>query len=208
MDAPEGTEVVTLDVDSTFRCCPICPSQQCNFIIHWNNSYFIDHDTPFGATSAGGVFGRVADAKSAILESKWISPSKNWVDDFVFFRFPITLYPNPSFSYSLADIYVIVKCLGWPWKESKMRPFSVEFKYLGFIWNLATKTVQIPENKKIHYLEKLSPWQKEQKFSKKDTESILGTLVHCSLAVPDGRSHLPSLSRFAASFNFLSSPFL
>jgi hypothetical protein len=37
---------------------------------------------------------------------------------------------------------------------------------------------------------------------------MLGTLVHCSLALPDGRSHLPSLSPFAASFNFLSSPFV
>jgi hypothetical protein len=32
-------------------------------------------------------------------------------------------------------------------------------------------------------------------------------LVHCSLAVPTGRSRLPSISRFAASFNHLSSPY-
>ena len=83
MDAPEGTEATTLDVDSAFRCCPITPSQQQNFIIHWDNKCYIDHDAPFGATSAGGVFGRVADAKSAILKSKKIGPSKNWVDDFV-----------------------------------------------------------------------------------------------------------------------------
>jgi hypothetical protein len=87
MDAPEGTEAATLDVDSAFRCCPILPSQQCCFVIHWNGSYYIDHNAPFGATSAGGVFGRVADAKSAILKSRDIGPSKNWVDDFVFLGF-------------------------------------------------------------------------------------------------------------------------
>ena len=37
---------------------------------------------------------------------------------------------------------------------------------------------------------------------------MLGTLVHCSLAVPDGRSRLPSLSRFATSFNYLASPYI
>ena len=42
----------------------------------------------------------------------------------------------------------------------------------------------------------------------KDTESILGTLVHCSLALPDGRSRLPAISRFAASFNQSASPFV
>lgn len=208
VDAPDGAEAATLDVDSAFRCCPILPSQQRNFIIHWNDSYYIDHNAPFGATSAGGVFGRTADAKSAILKSKGLGPSKNWVDDFVFFRFPVTLLPTPKFSYSLIDIYDIAKRLGWPWKESKTRPFSLEFKYLGFLWNLSTKTVQIPEQKKLRYLTRLSPWQKDQKFSKKDAESVLGTLVHCSLAVPDGRSRLPSLSRFAASFNFTSSPFV
>ena len=74
MDAPPGTEAVTLDVDSAFRCCPILPSQQSSFIIHWNNSFFIDHNAPFGATSAGSVFGRVADAMSAILFSKDLGP--------------------------------------------------------------------------------------------------------------------------------------
>lgn len=208
MDAPPGSEAATLDVDAAFRCCPIIPSQQSSFVIQWNDSYYLDHNAPFGATSAGGVFGRVADAKSAILKSEGIGPSKNWVDDFTFFRFPISLEPNPTFSYSLSDIYAIARRLGWPWKESKTRPFAYEFKYLGFIWNLSTKTVQIPESKKLRYLSKLSPWHAGQKFSKKDVESVMGTLVHCSLAVPDGRSRLPAISRFATSFNFLSSPFI
>ena len=208
IEAPEGTEAATLDVDSAFRCCPIVPSQQRNFVIHWNDRYYIDHDAPFGATSAGGVFGRVADAKSAILKSEGIGPSKNWVDDFVFFRIPVTLYPTPTFSYSLTHIYALAKRLGWPWKESKTKPFAKQFKYLGFIWDLSTRTVQIPGQKKLRYLEKLEPWRADQKFSKKEAESVLGTLVHCSLAIPDGRSRLPSLSRFASSFNFLSSPFI
>jgi hypothetical protein len=114
MNAPIGSEAATLDVDAAFRCCPIAPSQQNSFVIHWNDSYYVDHNAPFGATSAGGVFGRVADAKSAILESVEIGPSKNWVDDFVFFRFPITLLPSPLFSYSLSDIYAVARRLGWP----------------------------------------------------------------------------------------------
>jgi hypothetical protein len=208
VNAPVGTEAATLDVDSAFRCCPILPAQQRNFVIHWEDSYYVDHNAPFGATSAGGVFGRVADAKSAILESEKIGPSKNWVDDFTFFRYPITLLPTPVFSYSLTEIYAIAKRLGWPWKDSKTRPFASQFKYLGFIWDLEAKTVQIPDQKKHRYLMKLEPWHEGQKFARKDVESVVGTLVHCSLAIPDGRSHLPSLSRFAASFNFSSSLFV
>jgi hypothetical protein len=76
IDAPPGSEAATLDVDAAFRCCPITPSQQRNFVIHWNGLFFIDHNAPFGATSAGGVFGRVADAMSAILESKHLGPRR------------------------------------------------------------------------------------------------------------------------------------
>jgi len=155
------------------------------------------------------VFGRVADAKTAILASKHIGPSKNWVDDFVFFRFPIlSLNPGPpSFSYSLSDIYDLAARLGWPWKRSKTRPFAPQFKYLGFIWDLITKSVQIPDDKKLRYLSKLEPWTQGQNFSRKDAESVLGTLVHCSLALPDGRSRLPSISRFTSSFDYASSIF-
>ena len=150
----------------------------------------------------------MADAKAAILESKKIGPSKKWVDDFAFFRFPIAVTLGvPSFSYSLSDIYNLAAQLGWPWKKSKTKPFSVEFTYLGFLWNLSSKTVQIPESKKLRYLIKLEPWTHGQKFSRKDAESILGTLVHCSLAVPDGRSRLPSIARFTSSFNHLSIPY-
>jgi hypothetical protein len=209
INAPDNTEAATLDVDSAFRCCPIMPSQQPNFVVHWNDLYYIDHNAPFGAASSGGVFGRVADAMTAILFSKGIGPSKNWVDDFVFFRYPI--YNNsttPSYSYSLSDIYNVALLLGWPWKDSKTSPFAFYFKYVGFLWNLSSKTVQIPDSKKARYLVKLAPWVTGQKFAQKDVESVLGTLVHCSLAIPDGRSHLPSISRFAASFNHASSPFI
>lgn len=207
VDAPPNTEAATLDVDSAFRRCPIAPSQQSSFVVQWNNLFYIDHNVPFGAASSGGVFGRVADAMSAILTSKGLGPSKNWVDDFVFFRYPTSNDPL-TFSYSLTDIYDVASQLGWPWKDSKTNPFASRFKYLGFIWDLALKTVEIPDAKKTRYLNKLEPWVAGQKFSRKDTESVLGTLVHCSLALPVGRSHLPSISRFAASFNHFTSPFV
>jgi hypothetical protein len=115
VNAPDCSEAATLNVDSAFRCCPITPSQQQNFIVQWSGLFYIDHDAPFGATSAGGVFGRVADAMTAILTLKHFSPLKNWVDDFVFFRFPISVdCGHPLFSYSLSDLYDVTSCLGWP----------------------------------------------------------------------------------------------
>jgi len=215
IDAPPYSLAATLDVDAAFRRCPISPSQQPNFVIGWNGLFYIDHNAPFGAASSGGVFGRVADAMMAILRAFGIGPAKNWVDDFLFFLLPTNPpsdgnYDNfkPIYPYDLNTIYALAAPLGWPWKESKTRPFAPRFKYLGFIWDLIRKTVEIPEDKKSRYLTKITPWIEGAKFTRRDTESILGTLVHCSLAIPDGRSHLPSLARFAASFQSARSVFI
>ena len=115
---------------------------------------------------------------------------------------------EPIFSYNLDTIYAITMELGWPWKASKTRPFSTFFRYFGFHWNLQNKTVEIPEEKKKCYLTKLEPWIQGKKFTQRDTESVLGTLVHCSLVLPSSRCHLSALSQFAASFVHASSPFI
>jgi hypothetical protein len=210
--APEGLEAATLDVDSAFRCCPILPCQQHNFIIEWNDSFYIDHDAPFGAASSGGVFGKVADAKSAICDALGYGPNLNWVDDFLFFRLlshtASTVTVSEFHSYTLEDLYIVATQLGWPWKESKTRPFNSSFRYLGFDWDIPSKRVSIPDEKKNRYLIKLSSWVCGNKFTRKEAESVLGTLVHCSLVLPNGRSRLPAISHFAASFNYTSSSFI
>jgi len=216
IDAPKNAQAATLDVDAAFRRCPIRPSQQRNFVIHYNGLCYIDHVAPFGTASAGFIFGRVADAMMAILRAYNIGPAKNWVDDFVFFRFLMTLEHDSSpsattshvYPYDIGTIDSIAQSLGWPWKHSKTKPFSSSFTYLGFLWDLIAKTVQIPSKKKSKYLDRLSRWTRDSKFTQKEAETILGTLVHCSLAVPEGRSRLPSLSRFTASFVGARSSFI
>lgn len=202
-NAPPDTEAAMMDVDAAFRCCPIKPEHQPHFVVHWEDSFYIDHNAPFGASSSGGIFGRLADAMTAIIHHHTSSPCKNWVDDFVLFRSSHNSldHPNPFTYYELSLILDIADELGWPWKASKTRPFASSFRYLGFIWDLNNKTVEIPEDKKLKYLRRLDTWDDTTKLPRKEVETTLGTLVHCSLAIPDGRSRLPSLARFASSFN-------
>lgn len=152
----------------------------------------------------------------AIMQAHNVSPAKNWIDDFVFLDSPISpglpssmqhsmVYTYP---YDLTTIESIMQPLGWPWKHSKTKPFNSSFTYVGFLWNLDPKDIQIPDKKKAKYLGRLAPWVEGTKFSQVDAESILGTLVHCALAVPDGRSCLPSLSQFATSFKGMCSNFM
>ncbi|KAJ3830917.1 hypothetical protein F5878DRAFT_517069, partial [Lentinula raphanica] len=43
----------------------------------------------FGVRSAPGVWGRVADVMAWILKYKGVEALLKWVDDFVFFRYPV-----------------------------------------------------------------------------------------------------------------------
>jgi hypothetical protein len=60
--------------------------------------------------------------------------------------------------------------------------------------------VELPEKKKLKYLDRLAPWTHRSNHSLKETESLIGTLNHVCLVVPEGRSHLVSLYKFRGGF--------
>jgi hypothetical protein len=126
------------------------------------------------------------------------------VDDFVFFCSPSSPpinETNTSFSYDLSLVQQIANALGWSWKPSKTQPFGSTFRYLGFTWDLKAKSVHIPDGKRTKYIQKLDDWMGRENHSQKEAESLLGTLVHCSLAIPEGHPRLPAISKFITSFN-------
>jgi hypothetical protein len=202
-EALPGAQAATLDVDAAFRRCPVRPEQQNHFVIQWDGRFYVDHCVAFGGASACGIFGRVADAFIAICRQRGYGPVKKWVDDFAFIR-NIIDPPAGLFAYQLEDLIELGIQLGWPWKSSKTHPFEEVFKYLGFQWSLRERTVSIPHEKRERYLLRLRMWTAGCKVTQKEAEQILGTLVHCSLAVPEGRSRLVSISRFASSFERVS----
>lgn len=125
------------------------------------------------------------------------------------FRYPVThstLGPW-TYSYDESRIFDIGTALGWPWSLPKHSPFAFEFVYIGFLWSLEQKTVSLPAAKCAAYASKLASWLATNYTSQHDCESIVGTLNHCTLAVRDGRSHLPSFYKMLGAFRS-PSPFI
>ncbi|CAE7121611.1 unnamed protein product [Rhizoctonia solani] len=201
LSLPPGSQAATFDVDAAYRRMPVHPDDQPHIIVHWNNSFYVDHCVPFGATSSNGIFGRCGDCILHIFQFRGFKHVVKWVDDFCFFRSPVPLGSGWAFVIDEAMVYAIADILGWPWKESKTRPFHTIFLYLGFEWDLERQSVCIPAAKKAKFLAKVNAWLASPKSSLKNTESLLGSLVHCALAIPSGRSRLVGLSRFSSSFS-------
>ncbi|KDN33138.1 hypothetical protein RSAG8_13773, partial [Rhizoctonia solani AG-8 WAC10335] len=167
----------------------------------WNDTFYLDHAVPFGATSSNGLFGRCGDAMAIILSKRTNCRVFKWVDDFLIIRVPCP--PNHPTAHHLTtedDIYAIAHPLGWPWKEVKTHPFASIFAYLGFEWDLSHKLVNIPPAKREKYLVRLRAWRLAPSVSLKDTQAVIGTLVHCCLVITEGRPRLAGIIALGAIF--------
>lgn len=207
-DAPPGTEVAVFNVESAFRIIPTRPEDWPLLAVNIGGFIHYDFRLNFGASCAPGIFGKVADAIVQIYLNQGADAILKWVDDFLFFRYPLSNTRPFSYSYDETLIWSTAKHLGWPWAPDKHSPFSHTFKYIGFEWSLVDKTVVLPTKKKEKYLAKLDEWSSSNSISLKTTESLIGTLNHVCLVIPHGRSHLPAFYAFRTSFPSEGSHFI
>lgn len=204
LNAPPGSEVAIFDVDAAHRRMPVAPEDRIHVCVMWRGKVILDFCCCFGCSSSSGIFGRCADAIKTIYIHLKVDDLDNWADDFTFWRYPIT--PSPSgpwlYSYDESLIWNVADTLGWPWskKPGKCVPFASKFKYVGFEWDLVSKSVSLPDSKREKFLAKLRCWVEGGMVSAKECQSVVGSLNHCSVVVFSSRTHLPSLYRFLSQF--------
>ncbi|KAF8661970.1 hypothetical protein AX14_007147, partial [Amanita brunnescens Koide BX004] len=110
------------------------------------------------------------------------------------------------FSYSMQDIDELSNELGIPWERSKDTPFSSTPPYLGFIWDLAARTVSLSPQKREKYLATIRNWEAKPRHTLEEVQSLHGKLLHATLVFPMGRAYLTSLEAMLSVFG--DSPFV
>jgi len=81
--APPGTQAASLDIESAYRTILILPDHKHYLVVRFHDLFYIDHNLPFGASSAASIQGEVANATVDIWNHANISPTWKWVDDFL-----------------------------------------------------------------------------------------------------------------------------
>lgn len=203
-----GTQVAVFDVDSAYRNIPVHPEDQCHFCVSWEGQVYIDHCVAFGSASSAGLFGRVADCFVAIVKYYGAQQVLKWVDDIIFFRYPCNSLAPYHYSYDANLVFDIANKLGLPWSLPKFHDFSTSFTYLGFLWNIPQRTVQLPESKKMKFSDRCTSWLAENKRTLRSAQILLGSLNHCCLIQKSARTRLFHLRSFVARFPPNASPFL
>lgn len=198
-----GTQVAVFDVDAAFRNVPLHPSVWPHVALFFLGMVYLDLCLNFGIRSAPGLFGNIADALVKIFLFFGVEAVLKWVDDFIFFRYPKHCLADGSYvySYDASLVWSIAETLGWPWAPKKFKDFDFIFTYIGFLWSLTDRTVELPDEKKAKYLARLQPWlTPHAKMSMSEAETLIGTLNHVCLVVPAGRAYLTKLYAFRSSF--------
>lgn len=148
------------------------------------------------------------DAIISIMDTLGWGPNTKWVDDLFNFQIPIAEGPKPGtwvYGHGLVDIFRLAKRLGIPWHMVKTTDYAFVGIYLGFLWNLLSRTVSLPDKKRLKYLGrvedalKLADTQK-QRMTLDLASKLGGTLTHITFVYPHGRTYLTSLCVFIASF--------
>ncbi len=93
---PPGSQASIQDVAEAYRTIPVTPSQWPSLVIRLqaDDQFAVNTCNNFGLSSAGGVYGMVADAGADVFRGNGIGPLAKWVDDHLFFRVPRKLLPE------------------------------------------------------------------------------------------------------------------
>ncbi|QRW19825.1 Reverse transcriptase (RNA-dependent DNA polymerase) domain-containing protein [Rhizoctonia solani] len=197
LDLPEGSSAATFDVDTAYQCIPIHPDNQPSTIVSWHNQLYIDHCAPFGAASSNGLFAQCSNVMLMILKASLGCCIVKWVDDYVIIRPPHDL---PGGNTVEQDIYNVALLLGWPWKSTKTKPFASSFIFLGSKWLIPAQEVSILPKKQHRFLNKIAVWLNADRVLLKSTQQLIGSLVHCTNVVCNGREWLAGLIHFSTTF--------
>lgn len=106
---------------------------------------------------------------------------------------PSSSAEDSTYTYSFQHIDEVSRELAIPWEPDKDQHFASTTVYIGFLWNLDAKTVQLGPEKTAKYLQAINDWFATKTHSGHQTESLYGKLLHACLVVPPGRAYLTVL---------------
>ena len=209
-NAPPGTQACTFDIEKFHRTCPVLPAHKPWLVVQGQpNQFYIDHSHPFGAAAASSNAGMIGNAVVDIWQAEGVRPILKYEDDLKVFRYPVLEGPFHEdgfrYDYDRAEAMSRISPLCVPWHKDKGDlHFLYITNFIGFRWDLSSRHVSLPEEKRLKFHNRVRIFLEfftGHPCSLLDIQRIHGSLCHVTFVYTQGRSRLPSLSNFIASFS-------
>jgi hypothetical protein len=203
---------MVLDIAKFHRTCPIRPEHKCWFVLQGPKGFYIEHNCPFGCSSSSSNAGGIASAITDVWEAEGVKPVNRYEDDLLAFRFPISsiydlvsLSTRFTYAYDRMEALALIGDVNTPWHPlaKKGQNFDFEAPYIGYHFDIAGKRAKIPEPKREKFLRRVRTFValfRHHQCQIDDVDKLHGSLCHLTFIHSLGRSHLPALSTFSASF--------
>lgn len=153
----------------------------------WRGALFLHRRLPFGCRSACLHAQRVTDALTAIYRELTKHFMVGYVDDIT------SVIEKLVSAAAYLDFNDLTDRLGVGRALEKDQCPDILRIYLGLLYDLARRTLHLPEEKLLRVLNLLEKWTVMDTCTKQDLESIIGVLNHVAVVVPAGRPFCASL---------------
>eukprot|EP00731_Ephydatia_muelleri_P000369 Em0001g369a len=182
----QGALMTKVDIEAAYRLVPVHPHDRPLLGMEWKGQIFADPMLPFGLWSAPKIFNAIADALEWYLKSRGIAHVFHYLDDF-------TIVGSPSSDECMRALSVMRQAcveLGIPLAEHKTEGPATRITFLGIMIDTTAGQLSLPPEKLARVQSLLADWGDRKSCSKKELESLIGTLNHACKVICPGRSFL------------------
>lgn len=177
-----GCKLMKIDLSRCYRQFYVDPGDYHLLGIHWRSSLWLDIALPFGLRSAALNAQRVSDAVRYLYRRLFKRDVINYLDDFGSAADP------QDADLAFHELHSLIRdILGLDIGPEKCITPTTCLIFLGIEIDTIEMIMRIPLCKIATALLELRKWNTQRQASKRQLQSLLGTLIHISSCVKPGR---------------------
>ena len=177
-----GCHLYKVDISRAFRHINMDPTDYNKLGLTWDGFYF-DSCLPFGFKHGSKIFQRVGDAIRYIM-ARSNHHIINYIDDLIGFGLPSSIQESYGYLCSLLTE------LGLTINEKKLVSPSTVVTCLGVQIDTTKGTISVPPEKLNKIIEMCLAWSYKTTVTKRQLQSLLGSLLHITKCVRTARVFL------------------
>ena len=176
--------IYKVDISRAFRQIKIDPADIDLLGFKLKNKYFLDLSIAFGYHNGSQIFQRCADAICFIMSQHGFHHLHKYIDELIYTGLPSEIHRSYEFlTQLLAD-------LGLDISLKKLVPPTTSITCLGIQIDAIQRTISITHSKLQEIVKLCHTWTSKTYYSKKDLQSLLGSLLYITKCVAPARYFL------------------
>ena len=179
-----SAQMFKIEISRAFRHIKVDPGDIDLLGLKFGNQYFLDRSLAFGFRHGSQIFQHCTDAIHYIMAEHGYPLLFNYIDNLIYTGLPSQM--DASFNF----LKKLLVELGLDISPQKLVPPSTSVTCLGILINSIQKTISIPPEKLAEITHLCIQWSTKTYCSKRDLQSLLGSLLYVSKCVKHSRFFL------------------